>query len=270
MTTTTDADWRDELKRRALALQLHGLLAHWDELTDSQSPWVAALIEWEETERRRRGLERRLRSAHLGRFKPLADFDWNWPRQCDQAAVSQLMRLDFIKETFNIILVGPNGVGKSTIAQNITHHAVLQGHSALFVTAAQMLGDLTSRDGDLALRRRLKYYAQPQLLVIDELGYLSYGTRHADLLFNIVSSRYENKPTIVTTNRPFGEWGEVFPNAACVVSIIDRLCHHAEILVLDGESYRMKEARERNSNKKKTARPRRKPPETKPPTTEPA
>ena len=169
------------------------------------------------------------------------------------------MPLNFITETANLILVGPNGVGKSMIAQNIAHHAVLQGHSALFINAAQMLGDLAAQDGDNALRRRLKHYAHPDLLIIDEVGYLSYGNRHADLLFNIINRRYELKPTIVTTNRPFAEWSEVFPNAACVVSIVDRLVHHSEIMVIEGGSYRMREAKERAAKKKKTVKSRRKP-----------
>ena len=113
-----------------------------------------------------------------------------------------------------------------------------------------MLGDLAAHDGDNALRRRLKHYAQPDLLVIDEVGYLSYGNRHADLLFNIINRRYELKSTLVTTNRPFAEWSEVFPNAACVVSIVDRLVHHSEIVVIEGESYRMREAKERAVKKK--------------------
>jgi DNA replication protein DnaC len=257
MTTPPDPILRDELMPRAMALKLHGLVAHWDALSEAKLPWIKQLVEWEEVERKRRGLERRLRAAHIGRFKPLADFDWNWPDQCDKAAVSGFMTLGFIREAANLILVGPNGVGKSMIAQNITHHAVMQGHSALFINAAQMLGDLAAQDGDNALRRRLKYYAHPDVLIIDEVGYLSYGNRHADLLFDIINRRYELKPTIVTTNRPFAEWSEVFPNAACVVSIVDRLVHHSEILVIEGESYRMKEARERAAKKKKAAKPRR-------------
>ena len=166
------------------------------------------------------------------------------------------MSLNFIHEATNLILVGPNGVGKSMIAQNIAHHAVMQGHSALFINAAQMLGDLAAQDGDNALRRRLKSYAQPDVLVVDEIGYLSYGNRHADLLFDIVNRRYELKSTIVTTNRPFAEWAEVFPNAACVVSIVDRLVHHSEILVIEGESYRVKEAKERADRKNKAAKAR--------------
>jgi len=252
MATTTDTHpplIRDELMLRAMALKLHGMVAHWDELPQDELPWVKQLIEREEVERKRRGLERRLRAAHIGRFKPLADFDWNWPDQCDKAAVSGFMTLGFIKEATNIILVGPNGVGKSMIAQNIAHHAVMQGYSALFINAAQMLGDLAAQDGANALRRRLKHYAHPDVLIIDEVGYLSYGNRHADLLFDIINRRYELKPTLVTTNRPFAEWSEVFPNAACVVSIVDRLVHHSEIMVIEGGSYRMKEAKERATKK---------------------
>lgn len=260
MTTTTDPATLDALRPRAAALKLHGLMAHWDDLAGQDAAWVRQLIAWEEQERSQRGLQRRLTRARIGRFKPLADFDWGWPTQCDRAAVSELMTLGFIEEAANIILVGPNGVGKSTIAQNIAHQAVLQGHSALFVNAAQMLGDLAAQDGDNALRRRLRHYARPGVLVIDEVGYLSYANRHADLLFEIVSRRYELKPTIITTNRPFSEWSEVFPNATCVVSIVDRLVHHAEIIVLEGESYRMREARERAARRKKPRRsPRPKP-----------
>ena len=120
-----------------------------------------------------------------------------------------------------------------------------------------MLGNLAALDSDSALRRRLRHYARPRLLVIDEVGYLSYSNRHADLLFELVSRRYEQSSTIITTNRPFGEWHEVFPNAACVVSLVDRLIHHAEILGLDGESYRHKQAQERaaaRAAKRRTAK----------------
>jgi len=257
MTTTLESGTADELKRRANGLRLHGLLAHFDELTEQHLAWLQMVLRWEETERQQRGLERRLSAAHIGRFKPLADFDWNWPEHCDKAAVSDLMTLDFINGAVNVVLVGPNGIGKSMLAQNIVHHAVMHGHSALFVNAAQMLGDLAACDGDNALRRRLKHYARPTVLAIDEIGYLSYGNRHADLLFEIVNRRYETKSTIVTTNRPFTEWSEVFPNAACVISIVDRLIHHSEIIVLEGQSYRIKEAKERASKKKRHSKSKR-------------
>ncbi len=105
--------------------------------------------------------------------------------------------------------------------------------------------------GDNALRRRLALYTRPRLLAIDEVGYLSYSNRHADLLFEIISRRYEEKATLITTNRPFSEWNEVFPNAACVVSLIDRLVHHSEIIQIEGESFRLKEAKERTEQRRK-------------------
>lgn len=233
----------EPLMARAKALKLYGMLAHWDEI--AQTDWVEPLIGWEEQERAHRSLQRRLANAHLGRFRPLADFDWDWPKRCDRAAIEQLMGLAFLEEAANAILVGPNGVGKSTIARNIAHQAVLAGHTVLCTSAAQMLGQLAGADGDNALRRRLAIYSRPRLLLIDEIGYLSYSNRHADLLFEIVSRRYQEKSTLVTTNRAFAEWGEVFPNAACVVSLVDRLVHNAEIISIDGDSYRLKEAKER-------------------------
>ena len=164
------------------------------------------------------------------------------------------MTLDFLSEATNIVLVGPNGIGKSTLAKNVAYQALIHGHTVLFTSAGQLLGDLAALDSDSALRRRLRHYARPDLLVIDEVGYLSYSNRHADLLFELVSRRYENKSTVITTNRPFAEWREVFPNAACVVSLVDRLVHNAEILAIDGESYRLKEAHERSEQRARKRR----------------
>jgi len=242
----------DSLRDRARALHLHGLLSHWSDV--ATQPWLAPLIDWEERERARRSLERRLQEAHIGRFKPLCDFDWNWPKRCDRAAIETLMTLDFLKDATNVVLVGQNGTGKTMLAQNIAHQALIAGQTALFTTAGQLLGDLAALDSDSALRRRLHHYARPTLLAIDEVGYLSYSNRHADLMFELVSRRYQNKSTLITTNRSFTEWKDVFPNAACVVSLIDRLIHRAEIIVIEGESYRAKEARERNEQRTRQRR----------------
>jgi len=242
----------DALQLRAQALRLHGLLAHWSDAI--AAGWVDQLLTWEEEERSRRSLERRLKEAHIGRFKSICDFDWAWPKRCDRATFEALMTLDFLKEAANAVLVGPNGVGKTTLARNLAHQALVNGHTALFTSAGQLLGELASLDSDSALRRRLRHYAAPTLLVIDEVGYLSYSNRHADLLFELISRRYEQKSTVVTTNRPFAEWREVFPNAACVVSMVDRLMHNAEIVAIEGESYRVKEAKERAESRAKQRR----------------
>ncbi len=167
MNTTTNEPLRD----RAKALKLYGLLAHWQEVAGAA--WIEPLIQWEETERARRSLERRLGSAHLGRFRPLADFDWNWPKQCDREALEELMRLGFLHEAANAVLVGPNGVGKSTIARNIAHQAVLRGYNALFTSASQMLNELAAQDGDSALKRRLTHFARPHLLVVISVDFSS-------------------------------------------------------------------------------------------------
>jgi len=245
-------------QQQAIELKLHGLIAHWQEITDEQHAMLAQWLTWELAERKQRSLERRLNSAKLGRFKPLTEFNWQWPSKIDQAALQRLMQLDFISEASNIIILGSNGIGKSTIAQNLGYKAVMQGHTVLFTTAANMLNDLAAQDGDNALRRRLTYYAKAKLLIIDEVGYLSYSNRHADLLFEIINRRYEKNATIVTTNRPFSEWNEVFPNAACVVSLIDRLVHHSEVLAIEGDSYRMKEAQEQANNRRKSKAENRK------------
>jgi DNA replication protein DnaC len=244
-----------DLQQRASALHLYGLLAHWPEVADTD--WVAQLLAWEEQERGRRSLERRLREARLGRFKPLADFDWAWPTRCDRPAIEELMSLSFMADATNVFLVGPNGIGKSTLARNLAHQALVQGHTVLFISAGQLLGDLAALDSDSALRSRLRHYAAIDLLCLDEVGYLSYSNRHADLLFELTNRRYEQKSTLITTNKAFSEWNEVFPSAACVVSLIDRLTHHAEIVSLDGESYRLKESRERAEQKQIRRKPKR-------------
>ena len=253
--TPTSAEPREHdaaqqgLREQAVGLRLHGLQAHWAEVMadPQQAQWVAQMLAWEAAERGRRSLERRLREAHIGRFKPLADFDWGWPRSIDRGAVEELMTLEFLQDASNVVLVGPNGVGKTMCACNLGYQAVLAGHTALFITAGHLLGELAALDSDSSLRRKLRQYAAPDLLLIDEVGYLSYSNRHADLLFELVSRRYQHKSTVVTTNRAFAEWGEVFPNAACVVSLIDRLMHRAEVVRIDGDSYRAKEANEREA-----------------------
>lgn len=231
------------LRARAKALRMNGLLEHWPEVEGAD--WIAPLLQWEEEERTHRSLQRRIRDARLGHFKGLADFEWTWPKRIDRGAVEDLMSLTFLADATNVVFIGPNGVGKSTLARNIANQALVAGHTVLFRSASEMLGELAALDSDSALRRRLHHYAAPDILVVDEVGYLSYTNRHADLLFELVSRRYESQSTIITTNKPFAAWSEVFPNAACVVSLVDRLVHRAEVISIEGESYRLKEARER-------------------------
>jgi len=199
------------------------------------------LARGEEAERSRRSLERRLRQARLGRFKPIADFDWNWPKKIDRPVIERALSLDFVPEGRNLILLGTNGVGKTMITQNIGYGAVLAGYSVLFRTASEILDDLQCDSPELQ-RRKLKKYARPQLLCIDELGYLSYDHHAADLLYEIVNRRYERRSIIITTNRAFKEWNQVFPNATCIATLLDRLTHHADLTVIEGASYRVRES----------------------------
>lgn len=229
-----------DLERRANRLRLYGLLSRWDELCSNA--WVAELIDIEEVERRRRSHHYRIRAANIGDFKPLADFDWKHPTKVDRKQIEALFSLGFLDDRENVVIVGPNGLGKSMIAQNLAHQAVIRGLPVRYVGTSDMLNDLAAVDGS-ARKHRIKRYVNPKLLVIDEVGYLSYDTRHADLLYEVIRQRYDaGRSIVVTTNKPFSEWNQVFDSAACVVTLVDRLCHRAEIVALDGESYRKKEA----------------------------
>jgi DNA replication protein DnaC len=233
-----------DLRARLRHLGLFGLLSSWSEIADK--PWLGELLRIEEAERKRRSLDRRLRTARIGAFKPMADFDWTWPKKLDRQAVDDLFGLGFLEEGANAVLVGPNGVGKSMILRNLAHHALVRGHTVRFTTASDMLADLAAQESSVALARRMRRYVLPRLLCIDEVGYLSYSNRYADLLFEIVTRRYDaQRPILVSTNKAFNDWAEVFPHAACTVTLVDRLVHRAEIIEIEGASYRLKEAKER-------------------------
>ena len=203
---------------------------------------LEALTLLELEDRARRSLERRFKRARLGRFKPMADFEWDWPKTLDRPLVERLLTLDFLPDAENLVLVGAQGLGKTMIAKNIVHQAILRGHSALFTTAADLLLDLNGQETARGLDRRLRHYTRPQLLCVDEIGYLAYDAHAADLLFQIVTRRYEQKSIVLTTNLAFRDWQTIFPNASCAVGLIDRLTHHAAIVKITGDSYRLREA----------------------------
>ena len=248
----------DALRDRVQRLGFFGLLASWNDI--AQEPWLPQLITLEEKERKRRSLERRLRAARIGAFKSMADFDWTWPSRVDREAIDDLLSLKLVDEGVNAVLIGPNGVGKTMILRNVAHEATLRGHTVRFTTASDMLSDLAAQESSAALARRLRRYVQPRLLCIDEVGYLSYDNRYADLLFEVVTRRYDGPRSIVlSTNKPFAEWAEIFPHAACTVTLIDRLVHRAEIIDIEGASYRLKEAKERSAAKAAARTKRRAP-----------
>ncbi|HTS54688.1 MAG TPA: ATP-binding protein [Burkholderiales bacterium] len=241
----------EEARSRLRRLGFYGLAMHAEALLNE--PWLTRVLDIEEQERARRSLKRRLDNARLGNFKPIADFDWSWPTRCERSAIEELFSFGFLQEAVNVMLIGPNGLGKTMLLKNLAHQAVLRGHSARFTLASDMLHDLAAQDSTTALARRLRRYTGPTLLAVDEVGYLSYDARYADLLFEVVTRRYEQQRCIaLTTNRAFGEWNQVFPNATCVVTLVDRLLHRAEIVTLEGKSYRLKEAQERATRKIKS------------------
>jgi DNA replication protein DnaC len=196
----------------------------------------------EDKDRARRGLERRLKRSRLERFKPMADYDWNWPTKIDRPLIESVLRLDFLAEPRNVVLAAAQGLGKTMIAQNVAHNAVLGGHGVLFISAAQLLLDLGAQESARTLERRLKHYAKIGLLIVDEIGFLAFDNRNADLLFQVVSRRYEKKSTVLTTNLAFRDWPTIFPNATCATALIDRVVHHADVIAIEGESYRAREA----------------------------
>ncbi|MDQ3773152.1 MAG: ATP-binding protein [Pseudomonadota bacterium] len=194
----------DTARPRLRRLGFYGLAAHAE--TWMNEPCLARILDIEDQERQHRSLKRRLDNARLGAFKPLADFDWAWPTQCDRALVEELFSLAFIPEAANVVLIGPNGLGKTMLLKNLAHHALLHGYTARFTLASDMLHDLAAQDSTTALARRLRRYTTPTVLAIDEVGYLSYDARYAELLFEVVTRRYQERSILLTTNKPFGEW----------------------------------------------------------------
>lgn len=241
-----------ELRDLARSLGFHAIADNWQAYADAV--WLKDLLEAERKERERRGLERRLKEANIGRFKPMSEFDWSWPKEIDRHQVEELFSLEFMEKPENIVLVGTNGLGKTMIAQNLAYQAVMSGYGVQVVKASAML-DALLQCGDGPKRKSLMgKLCRVPLLLVDEVGYMSYSNKYADLLYEVISGRYEKRPTIVTTNTAFKFWGDIFPNAACVVTLVDQLVHHSEIVTLEGESWRHHEAEERAAEKEKLRR----------------
>jgi DNA replication protein DnaC len=230
-------------------LKLPFLQEHYLDLAQqaAQQPWdhleyLRRLIEGEYTQRRQHVIERRVKAARFPVLKTLEQFQWDWPKKLNRLAVQNLFRLEFLSQAANIVLLGNVGLGKTHLATALGYAACQEGYSVLFADAMGVINDLGAAQKRGLLKRQLRHYLSPQLLVLDELGYLPIDQHGADLLFQVISQRYERGSIVLTTNKPFKQWASIFNNDSTIASaVLDRLLHHAETIVIEGNSYRMKD-----------------------------
>lgn len=204
--------------------------------------YLGRLLEGETQRRQDRCIVRRIAAARFPVIKTLDQFNWNWPKKVNRAQVQHLFSLSFLKDKASVIFVGGVGLGKSHLAVALGHAACLQGHSVLFTTAVEAINTLSAAQAQYRLKAELKKFLAPTILVCDELGCLPIDKAGADLLFQIISGRYEKGSTVITTNQTYKNWARIFNNDTTITSaVLDRLLHHAETVVLEGKSYRMKD-----------------------------
>ena len=244
---------------RATADALRAFLKHAIHSRLGPVETIEQLAVIEQRERERRNLERRTRSAQLGPATAVDRYDWSHPRKIDRGLVETLLRLDFVEHGENVLFRGPSGVGKTMLSRCLGQAALEHGCTVRFSTLSAFLTDLLRQESAPALERRLRRYVTPDVLVLDEVGYLPCDSKAADLLYALVDRRHEQRSTIVSTNLSFKQWGSVFPGAACVVALVDRFAQHCHVVDIDADSWRQKHAitREpRDPNDPKRPRPR--------------
>ncbi len=209
--------------------------------TWSHIDYLAVLADGEAALSHDRSIERRIRNARFPVIKTLEQFRWNWPTLINRATVQNLFRFKFLDEKANVIFLGGVGLGKTHLATALGYAACLQGKSVLFASAIDVINTLSLAQEANRLKAELKKYLAPTLLILDELGYLPIDKRGADLLFQIISLRYEQGSLVITSNRAFKHWPQIFNNdSTLTAAILDRLLHHAETILIEGKSYRMK------------------------------
>lgn len=230
-------------------LHLHYIRDHYQALATkaaehqlSPLDFLAQLIEGEAARREQRSIERRIREARFPVLKTLDDFQWNWPKKINRPQIQNLFRMAFVATQTNIVLIGNVGLGKTHLALALGHTACQRGHSVLYTTAVDIINTLAAAQSAGRLKREFHRYLKPAILIIDELGYLPIDKLGADLLFQIISQRYERAPTVMTTNRVYKHWSQIFNNDSTLTSaILDRVLHHAETVIIEGKSFRMKD-----------------------------
>jgi DNA replication protein DnaC len=225
------------LQEHHLALAQQGAQQNWDHVE-----YLRRLIEGEYTQRRQRVIERRVQAARFPVLKTLEQFRWDWPKKINRLQIQNLFRLEFVPQKGNVIFLGTVGLGKTHLATALGYAVCLEGYSVLFADAIAVINDLTAAQKAGSLKRALKKYLRPQVLYLDEVGYLPIDQGGADLLFQVISQRYERGSIILTTNKPFKQWSSIFNNDSTIASaVLDRLLHHAETVIIEGPSYRMKD-----------------------------
>lgn len=224
-------------KEHHLSLAKEAVEKNWTQLD-----FLSRLAEGETLRRKDRTIQRRIQAARFPIIKTLEQFNWTWPKKINRLQVQNLFRLSFLKEKGNVIFMGGVGLGKSHLATALAYEGCLSGHTTLFTTAIDIVNTLAAAQVANRLKSELKKYLSPAILLMDELGYLPIDKTGADLLFQVLSQRYENGSTIVTTNQAYKNWPKMFNNDATLTSaVLDRLLHHAETITLEGKSYRMKD-----------------------------
>lgn len=209
----------------------------WDHLE-----YLRRLIEGQYNDQHQRRVTARIKSARFPVVKTFEQFNWNWPKKINRLQVQNLFRLEFLAGKANVVLLGNVGVGKTHLATALGYAACLEGHSVLFSGAIEVINDLQAAQKQGGLKRALKKYLRPQLLILDEVGYLPIDQKGADLLFQVISQRYERGSIALTTNKPFKQWASIFNNDGTIASaVLDRLLHHADTVVIEAASYRMKD-----------------------------
>ena len=210
---------------------------HWD-----HQQYLQSLVQGEYELRRQRLIQRRLKEARFPVIKTLEQFRWDWPKKINRLAVQNLFRLNFVRDKANVILLGTVGLGKSHLASALGYAACQAGHSVRFANAINVINELSAAQKDGRFKRQLHQYLRPELLILDEVGYLPIDQRGADLLFQTISQRYEQGSIVLTTNKAFKQWPAIFKNDSTITSaVLDRLLHHAETVVIEGSSFRMKD-----------------------------
>jgi len=239
----------DPLKNALEQLKLTWMLENCDrELAEasrkqrSHYETVVRLLTGENEARKARAVQRRLRAAKLPMIRTMENFDWEWPEVINREQIRHLFTFNFMREKANIVFIGNVGLGKTHIAAALAAAACERGFTVLFASAVDIVNTLAAAREPADFRKTLRRYTRPDLLLIDELGYLPVDRVGAELLFQVLGKRYEQAPTVITTNRVFGEWAITFANDATLASaVLDRVMHHCETIVIKGQSYRMKD-----------------------------